>query len=269
MFKIVVPIKQVALLDDEFELEPGASEVDPDWIDRELNDWDTFAVEAAVTFKEEKGDCEVVVITVGDEDSEEALVDCLARGADRAIRIPSDDLPPDPLAVAAALAAAIRPEEPSLVLCGVQSSDAASSATGVALSGYLDLPRVAVVRAIELDPAGGKAKVVRELEDGLLEDVSVSLPSLLTVQTGANEPRYATLRAIKQAADKPLATVAAEELGTDTAALAAQAGATVSQLANRPKGEGAEMLSGDSDEVAAALIEILKERAGVANGGGS
>ena len=163
MFKIVVPIKQVESLDDEFELDPGSREVDPDFVDRELNDWDTFSVEAAVAIKESLGEAEVAVITVGDEDSEEALVDCLARGADRAIRVSSEhDGPPDPLQIASLLAGAARRESPDLVLCGVQSSDAASSATGVALAAHLDLPHVAVVRRIELLREERKVRVERE-----------------------------------------------------------------------------------------------------------
>ena len=267
MFKVVVPIKQVEALDDEFELEPGSANVDPDFVDRDLNDWDTFSVEAAVAIKEALGDAEVVVVTVGDEESEEALVDCLARGADRAIRIDSEDGSPDPLEVASVLAAATEPEQPDLVLCGVQSSDAASSATGIALAAYLDLPHAAVVRGIELRAEEGQIRVERELEGGLLQELSLPLPCLLTVQTGANEPRYASLRAIKQASDKPLNAVGLADIGLEPAALAERRGAGVAELSTPPKGQGAQLLEGGADQIADEIIAILRDQAGVMKGG--
>lgn len=267
MSTIVVPVKQVMSFDDEFELAPGARGVDPDFVDRDLNDWDTFSVEAAVAIKELHGDTEVVVITVGDEDSEEVLVDCLARGADRAIRISCDDASRhDPLQIAEILAAVTAREVPALVLCGVQSSDAASSATGVALAGYLDLPHVAVVRRIELLADERKVRVERELEAGMVEEIELPLPCLLTMQTGANEPRYATLRAIKQAADRPLDVLELADLDLDATAVAASRGAIVTELTNRPKGEGAQMLGGDADQIADEILTILQERVGLTRG---
>jgi|SRR5947209_18434947 len=150
--KIIVPVKQVAALDDEFELVDGGSGVDPDSVEWDLNEWDTFSLEAAMQIRESNGDGEVVAISVGDDPAEDGLRGALARGADRAIRIWDDALADaDALAVARALAAAVEPESPDLVLCGVQSSDAVNSATGIALAGYLGLPHVAVVKKIELD----------------------------------------------------------------------------------------------------------------------
>ena len=130
---------------------------------------------------------------------------CLAKGADRALRVWDDALEgADPLAVARVLAAVVERESPDLVLCGVQSSDAVKGATGVALAAHLGLPRVAVVKALDYDAGSGSATVERELEGGLIELLRVRLPALLTIQTGINEPRYANLRAIKQAKEKPL-----------------------------------------------------------------
>ena len=142
------------------------------------------------------------------------------------------------------LAAAVEREAPDLVLCGVQSSDAVNGATGIALAGHLGLPHVAVVKAHRLDDAGGSATVERELEGGLVEVLRVRTPALLTVQTGINEPRYATLRAIKQAKDKPLDVVEPGDLGLDADALAGAAGSRVRSLGHPEKGEGAEMLEG-------------------------
>jgi electron transfer flavoprotein beta subunit len=257
--KIVVPVKQVALLDDEFELLDDG--VDPDSLEWDLNEWDNFSLEAAVQLREQSGEGEVVAVTVGDEEAEEGLLSALAKGADRGVRIWDEALAgADALAVARVLAAAIEPESPDLVLCGVQSSDAVNSATGVALAGHLGMPHVAVVKNIELGSGG--ATVERELEGGLVEILRVALPALLTIQTGINEPRYATLRAIKQARDKPLAVLSLAELGLDREQVGAAAGSHRRRLAHPDKGEGAEMLDGSTAEVAAKIAEIVRERVG-------
>ena len=207
------------------------------------------------------------MLTVGDDEAEEGLLACLAKGADRAVRIWDDALAGegDPLIVAMLLAAAIEREAPDLVLCGVQSSDAATSATGVALAGRLGLPHVAVVRRLEL--GDGEVTVERELEGGLVELLAVDLPALLTIQTGINEPRYATFRAIKQARDKPLEVVDPSALGVGTEAALAAAGARVAGVSPPPRGEGARMLEGDADAVAAEIAAILAERLGPGTGG--
>ena len=110
------------------------------------------------------------------------------------------------------------------MLCGVQSSDAVNSATGIAVAGHLGLPHVAVVKRIEL--AGATATCERELEGGLVEVLRIELPALLTIQTGINEPRYATLRAIKQAREKPLDLVTPAGVGIDPAQIDAGVGRT-------------------------------------------
>ncbi|MGH2713689.1 MAG: electron transfer flavoprotein subunit beta/FixA family protein [Thermoleophilaceae bacterium] len=259
--KIVVPVKQVAVLDEEFELLEDRPGVDPDAIDWELNEWDDFSVEAALQLREAEGDGEVVVVSLGDEEAEEGLRACLAKGADRAQRVWEDSLEgADPLAVARVLAAAVERESPDLVLCGVQSSDAVQSATGVALAAHLGLPRVAVVKALDYDGASRSATVERELEGGLVELLRVELPALLTIQTGINEPRYANLRAIKQAKEKPLEVMGLSELGLDEGAVAAAAGARVRSMAPPEAGGGAEMLNGTPSAVAERIAAIVKER---------
>jgi electron transfer flavoprotein beta subunit len=198
---------------------------------------------------------------VGDEEAEEGLLSALAKGADRGVRIWDDALADaDALAIARVLASAIEPESPELVLCGVQSSDAVNSATGIALAGYMGMPHVAVVKNIELD--GGAVTVERELEGGLVEILRIQLPALLTIQTGINEPRYATLRAIKQAREKPLDVRSLDDIGLDAGATTAAAGSHRRRLAHPDRGEGAEMLGGSTAEVAARIAEIVKERIG-------
>jgi len=138
--------------------------VDPDYVDAALNEWDSFATEEALQLKERLGG-EVVVVTCGERGAEAALRRCLAMGADRAIRV--EGAGRDPFAVARALADVVRGESPDLVLCGVQSSDSGQAATGTVLAELLELPRLAVVVKLDVDGGGGRAVVNRELEGGL------------------------------------------------------------------------------------------------------
>ena len=159
------------------------------------------------------------------------------------------------------LAAAVGREAPDLVLCGVQSSDAVNGATGVALAGYLELPHVAVVKQLDYDAAGSTATVKRELEGGLVEVLRVRTPALLTIQTGINEPRYANLRAIKQAREKPLeVTHARRARGRLRRARGGRRVASPRAAARPTAAAGAEMIDGSPAEVAARIVEIVRER---------
>jgi electron transfer flavoprotein beta subunit len=164
----------------------------------------------------------------------------------------------DPLAIAAVLAALARREDPRLVLTGVQSSDAANAATGVAMAGLLDWPRVAVVRGIEAE--GEVLTVERELEGGAAEVMRVRLPALLTVQTGINEPRYATLRAIKQARQKPLDVLGLSDLELDEAEMIELAGSRTIALSVPERGQGATLLEGSPEAIAGRIAEIVREQ---------
>lgn len=257
--RVVVPVRQVARLDDEGAILGDGSGVEAEALEFELNEWDHFSLEAGVELAGVDG--EVVVVTVGDEGADEALRTCLAKGAQRAIRIWDHRLDGiDSLAIAFVLAAAVQREQPDLVLCGVQSSDAVTGSTGVALAAHLGLPRVAVVKRIEREE--GALHVDRELEGGLLEVVRVQLPALLTIQTGINQPRYATLRAIKQAEQKPLAVMELEDLGLTPSDVAAAGGSRTRRYLQREAGDTAEMISGPSPEVAARIAQIVKESMG-------
>jgi electron transfer flavoprotein beta subunit len=252
--KVVVCVKQIGALGDEVEFTADERDVDPDFLDYALNEWDSYATEEALQLRERGGaDGEVVIVTCGDEDSEEAVRRALAMGADRGIRVWSDDLRgADPITVARALAPIVEAENPDLVLAGVQSSDSVQAATGTALAELLGLPCVAVVTNVAWDEGAGTATVRRELEGGLVDVVEVDTPALLTIQTGINEPRYATLRAIKQAEQKEIDVREPGGVG--------EPAYRVRRMFVPPKGEGAEMLDGSSADVAHRIAEIVKER---------
>ena len=171
-------------------------------------------------------------------------------GADRAIRI--EDVGRDPFSVARALADVVRAESADLVLCGVQSSDAVQAATGTALAELLDLPRAAVVTRVDYDAGARKAVVDRELEGGLVDSVEIDTPAVLTIQTGINQPRYANLRAIKQAEQV--------EIDVRTAEGGGMPAYRVRRMFVPERGEGAEMIGGSPAEIAGRIAAIVKER---------
>jgi electron transfer flavoprotein beta subunit len=190
----------------------------------------------------------VVVVTVGDEEAEGALRRCLAMGADRAIRVDAEPL--DPISTARALAPVVAAESPDLVLTGVQSADSVQGSTGTALAELVGLPRVAVVTRLDWN-GSGPATVERELEGGLVDLMEVETPALLTIQTGINQPRYANLRAIKQADQEEIAVVAAET---------GEPGYRVRRMFAPPRGEGAELLDGGPEQMAQRILELVRER---------
>ena len=241
-------VKQIKALGDEVEFADDGRDVDPDFLDRALNEWDACATEEAIRIRERLGDGEVVVVTVGDDDSEGALRRCLAMGADRAVRVDAEPL--DPVSTARALVGAVAAESPDLVLTGVQSADSVQGSTGVALAELLGLPRVAVVNELSWD-GGGPATASRELEGGLVDVVEVETPAVLTIQTGINEPRYANLRAIKQAEQQEIAVVEAD---------AGEPAYRVRRMFSPPRGAGAELLDGDPATVAQRIVELVRER---------
>jgi electron transfer flavoprotein beta subunit len=188
------------------------------------------------------------VVTVGDEEAEGALRRCLAMGADRAIRVDAEPL--DPVSTARALAPVVAAESPDLVLTGVQSADSVQGSTGTALAELVGLPRVAVVTRLDWD-GSGPATLDRELEGGLIDLVQVETPALLTIQTGINQPRYANLRAIKQADQEEIAVVAAE---------VGEPGYRVRRMFTPERGEGAELLDGGPEQMAQRILELVRER---------
>lgn len=270
--KILVPVKQVACLRENFSPgAPGESDgvvaLSADTLQWGANEWDAFSLEAALALRDGAardgvGDVEVIAVTVGDERSEPALRAALAMGVDRAIRVWDEALDvtsdgTDPMSVARLLAAVAETESPQLILCGAQSADMANAASGVALAGLLDFAHVAVVSAIERD--GERLAVERELEGGAIELLRISMPALLTVQTGINAPRRPNLRAIKQARAAAVSVLGLGELGLDAAALRGAAGARTVGLHARPAASGATLLEGSPAEIAERIAAIVSE----------
>jgi electron transfer flavoprotein beta subunit len=256
--KILVTVTEVAEADDEFEID-GLS-IDERYLTFDLNEWDNYAVEEAVQLSEEHDDIEVVTVTVGPERAEETIRQALAKGADRAIRVWDDSLDDVTLLDAATkarlLAAVAREEDPDLVLSGVQSNDVAFGATGVALAEELGFEWGAVVNELDVDRDSGVAHVHRELEGGVEELTDVELPAVLTIQTGINEPRYASLRGIRQAQSKPLDVHTPDDLGVEMG----ESALSLSALEVPETESDVTLFEGSADDSASDLAEFLKER---------
>jgi len=263
--KILVTVKEVAEVEDEFQI--SGLDVDESYLEYDLNEWDDYAVEEAVQTSEENDDVEVVTVTIGPERSEETIRMALAKGADRAIRVWDDSLAgADYLPVEAKaelLAAVAEEEEPDLIFSGVQAADDSNGATGVALANKLDMEWAAVVNTLDLDIEGGVAHVHRELEGGIEELTDVQTPAVLTIQSGINEPRYASLRGIRQAQQKPLDVHELGDLGLDESTLESDVSRTSMY---EPESESdATIWEGSAEETAGELADFLREK-GVVEG---
>jgi electron transfer flavoprotein beta subunit len=258
--KVLVAVKEVAEVEDDFELAGGA--VDPDYLQYDLNEWDEYAVEEAVRLAEAGEDVETVSVTVGPERTEETIRTALAKGIDRAVRVWDDALADagvlDVGTKARLLRAVVEAEEPDLVLTGVQSGDDGYGATGVALASAVGYGWAAVVNDLDLDAGAGVANVRRELEGGVEELTEVDLPAVLTIQTGINEPRYASLRGIRSAQSKELAVRDLPDLGLASEDVAGDI--RLRDLFEPESESDTRYFEGDAGEQAAGLASALRDR---------
>jgi electron transfer flavoprotein beta subunit len=259
--RILVAVKQVAALDEDFTIREDGRDVDADFLIRDLNEWDDFSLEEAVKIKEASPDpVEVVVVSVAPEEAEEALRKCLAKGADRAIRVWDEALVgSDPIAIARVLAAVARTEQPALLFAGVQSSDQAFASTGIATAAFLDWPHAAVVSLLTYSPGAGSAVLRRELEGGLLHEVEIQCPAVLTIQLGINTPRYASLRSIKQAAAKPIEGKSLADLGLSASDVGEAGSHSRIRRMYLPDKGRAQLIEGDAAAQSKRLAEIIRE----------
>jgi electron transfer flavoprotein beta subunit len=249
--KIIVAIKQVPERDAQVRIDAAGKWIEESDIQYAMNESDAYALEEALQLKEKHGG-EVVVLSAGPERVGTTIREALAKGVDRAIHIDADDLGQrDSLGVARLLAEAIKPESPELVLTGLQSDDLGLGQTGVILAELLGLPHASLILQVEKTETGLTVK--RELENGWFQTIELPLPSVLTIQSGGNKLRYATLMGIKRAKTKELRRVPAADLAAESAATAVLEGVALPQ-----KQRSTQILPGTAKEAAAALVEKLK-----------
>jgi electron transfer flavoprotein beta subunit len=251
--KIAVCIKQVPTR----EWQPRLTD-DRTWIREadaafEMNEPDAYALEEALRLKEKHGG-EVVVCSAGPSRVAQVIREALARGADRALHVESDALAAaDGFVTSAALAAAMKDERFDLVLTGLQSDDQGFAQVGVILAEKLGLPHATII--MEVNVEGAALRVKRELEGGWFQWVGMPLPAVLTIQSGINQLRYATLKGIMAAKKKEIRRVEPP------------AGAApkqkIASLYVPEKGKKTHMIGGSPAEAAKELVRRLREEARV------
>lgn len=252
--KIAVCIKQVVTREWQLRVNESKTWIrdqDASW---EPNEPDAYALEEALRLKEKHGG-EVIVVSAGPARVQQAIRDALARGADRALHIEDDHLAvADAFGVAGALAAALKDEQVDLVLTGLQSDDQGFASVGVILAEKLGLPHATIIMDVDASQ-GGALRVKRELEAGWFQWVSMPLPAVLTIQSGINQLRYATLKGIMAAKKKEIKKVASPGAG--------EAKQQVVSVYFPEKGKKTQMIAGSPAEAAAALVKKLREDARV------
>jgi electron transfer flavoprotein beta subunit len=249
--EIVVPVKQVPDLVEELEIAPDGKGLARDWLRYRVNEFDEQALEEALLLKEEHGGrVTVVAPDVGGVD--ETLYTCLAKGADRAVKVTGDfGGALSSHEAARILAQVIRGLGADLILTGVQAVDDLDGQLGPILASLLGLPQVGVVTGVALED--GRAVVRKEYAGGLMAELEVDLPAVLGIQASRQPPRYAPVSRVRQA-------MKAGGLEVVQAAPAGVRGPEVLRMFKPESGAHAEMLAGDAEEVADRIVAILAER---------
>ena len=254
--KIAVCVKQVPAKDAPLSIAPSGTWIRESDIGFEMNEPDSYALEEGLRLKEKHGG-EVVAISMGPERVKQTIKEALAKGADRGIHVADDQFfELDPLGSARSLAAAIQQENFDLVLTGLQSDDQGFGQSGVLLAELLGLPHATII--MQIDVADGRMKLKRELEAGWFQWVELPLPAVLSIQSGINKVRYATLKGIMAAKKKEIATVQRASLGVNSPLTQ-----RVKKIYVPQKTKKTEFITGTPKEIAAKLVEKLKHEARV------
>jgi len=251
--KIAVCIKQVVTREWQLRVNEAKNWIRDQDASFELNEPDAYALEEALRLKE-KHSGEVVVVSAGPARASQVIREALARGADRAIHIESDALASaDAFTVADAIATAIRDEKFDLVLTGLQSDDQGFGQVGVILAEKLGMPHATIIMEVQAGDSGLRVK--RELEGGWFQWIALPMPALLTIQSGINQLRYATLKGIMAAKKKEIRKVTPPSLGEPTQRILTVQFPT--------KAKQTQMISGSPAEAARTLVKHLREDARV------
>jgi electron transfer flavoprotein beta subunit len=249
--KIVVAVKQVPVRDSQLRVEASGRWIQESDLSFEINEPDAYALEEALQLKEKHGG-EVIALCAGPARAAQTIREALAKGADRAIHIEEDNLNTlDTLGVAKLLAGAVKAESPDLILTGLQSDDLGYGQTGVVVAELLGFAHSTIIMQVEHQD--GKIRVKRELEDGWFQHIEIPLPAVLTIQSGINKLRYATLMGIKKAKTKEIKRVTAAELGAPVTPTA-----VIEKIYLPQKSKQTQIFEGDAKTAAAKLVEKLK-----------
>jgi electron transfer flavoprotein beta subunit len=249
--KIAVCIKQVVTREWQLRVNDQKTWIRDQDASFELNEPDAYALEEALRLKEKEGG-EVIVCSAGPARATQVIREALARGADRAVHVESDALTSaDANAVAEALAGAIKGEQVDLVLTGLQSDDQGFGQVGVILAEKLGMPHATIIMEVQKAEAGLRVK--RELEGGWFQWVALPMPALLTIHSGINQLRYATLKGIMAAKKKEIRKVAP--------AAGVPPAQKITSIYFPEKGKKTQMLPGGPADAARELVKRLREDA--------
>ena len=251
--KIAVCLKQVPNREWHPRLNDARTWIRDQDASFEMNEPDAYALEEALRLKEKHGG-EVVVCSGGPARVAQVIREALARGADRAIHVEDDALASaDAFVTSAALAQAMRDEKFDLVLTGLQSDDQGFAQVGVILAERLGLPHATIIMEVQAD--GTRLRVKRELEGGWFQWVEMPLPAVLTIQSGINQLRYATLKGIMAAKKK--------EIRKASAPASASPRQKIVSLYLPEKAKKTQIIGGSAAEAAKELVRRLREDARV------
>jgi electron transfer flavoprotein beta subunit len=257
---IVVCVKHVPeTAEADLKIAPTGKSIEESGLVYDINEWDDYALEEAVQMKEKLGGT-VTALTVGPQDADSTLRKCLARGADKAIRITDPQIESsDSYAIAKILHRAVKDVPYHLILTGALAGDDGYTATGPILAELLAIPHVTMVKKIDL--GDGVAKVHRELEGGLEAVFEVKLPAVISIQTGINEPRYVSIMGIRKAMQKEISVLSLADIGlSGTDVGEAGSWMKIEKMFIPPVEKEAEFLEGAPEETAGKVAEILKAR---------
>lgn len=255
--ELIVLLKTVPDLTEELEIDDAGTGLAAEWLTWVASEWDEYAVEEALQLKEASG-ATVTCLALDTGSVDELLATCLARGADRVLKIGSFEGPPDSHTAARAFAAALGGLSYDLVLTGVQAIDDIDGQVAPLLGAALDLPHVSVVTHIAPAPDGTSVVVNQEYAGGVVGEFEVDLPAILGVQTSREVPRYAPVSRIRQ-------LMKTAEIGHLDAPADGSSGLVVEAMEIPRADHEAEMIGGNADAIAARLAEIIRER-GLASG---
>lgn len=256
--KIIVCMKQVPVKDSLLKIRDDGQWIHESELTYEINESDHYALEEALRLKEKHGG-EVVILSMGPPRVTEAIKQGLAKGADRAVHINNETFTTiDPVSNAKLLAAAVQKiGDFDLVLTGLQSDDYGFAQTGGLMAERLGVPHATIV--MEIQGQNGGIKVKRELESGFFQWVELPLPALLTIQSGINQIRYATIKGIMMAKKKEIKAMGLDELGlSESEVKNGKSGLVFHRISFPEKTKQTELLEGDPKDVAARLLERLK-----------
>lgn len=249
---IAVAIRLMPKAGEELELEPGGMDIDREYVDMTISDFDDQALEEAVLIKEATG-ATVTAVGLRADGMDDALRTAYARGADRIVEADAGELDPyDSHAAALAFAEAFRTLAPDLVLVGVQTPCDLLGQTAPLLAAALDRPQASVVVGVSVD--GGVARVTQEYAGGRLAVLGLQLPAVVGVQSASRPPRYVSMARLRQA----MSEASVETLAVDVSP-SADAPRLVALSRPQPQSH-ATMLEGDAAEIAGHILAVLRER---------